>query len=131
MGRIAVPVLNSLPVILIVGTLFGFLAGIGVGGGSLLVLWLTVVLQMEPSAARSINLLFFLPSALIACAFRLRQKSLKIKPLFPAILAGCISAGVFSVISSQLDVLVLKKLFGIVLLFTGLRELFYRPRKAR
>ena len=123
--------LNSLPIILIVGTLFGFLAGLGVGGGSLLVLWLTVILQMDPAAARSINLLFFLPSALIACAFRLRQGNLKIKPLLPAILAGCISAGVFSVISSQLDVLVLKKLFGIVLLFTGLRELFYRPRKAR
>ena len=123
--------LNSLPIILIIGTLFGFLAGLGVGGGSLLVLWLTVILQMDPAAARSINLLFFLPSALIACAFRLRQGNLKIKPLLPAILAGCISAGVFSVISSQLDVLVLKKLFGIVLLFTGLRELFYRPRKAR
>ena len=123
--------LNSLLVILIVGTLFGFLAGLGVGGGSLLVLWLTVILQMDPAAARSINLLFFLPSALIACVFHLHQGTLKIKPLFPAILAGCISAGVFSVISSQLDVLVLKKLFGIVLLFTGLRELFYRPRKAR
>ena len=131
MGRDTVPVLNSLPIILIIGTLFGFLAGLGVGGGSLLVLWLTVILQMDPAAARSINLLFFLPSALIACAFRLRQGNLKIKPLLPAILAGCISAGVFSVISSQLDVLVLKKLFGIVLLFTGLRELFYRPRKAR
>ena len=113
------------------GTLFGFLAGIGVGGGSLLVLWLTVVLQMEHAAARSINLLFFLPSALIACAFRLRQGNLKIKPLLPAILTGCISAGIFSIISSMLDVLVLKKLFGVVLLFTGLRELFYRPRKAR
>lgn len=123
--------LNSLPIILIIGTLFGFLAGLGVGGGSLLVLWLTLILQMETAAARSINLLFFLPSALIACAFRLRQGNLKIKPLLPAILAGCISAGVFSVISSQLDVLVLKKLFGIVLLFTGLRELFYRPRNTR
>ena len=123
--------LNSLPVILIVGTLLGFLAGIGVGGGSLLVLWLTVVLQTEPSAARSINLLFFLPSALIACAFRLRQGKLKVKPLLPAILAGCISAGIFSVISTALDVPVLKKLFGVILLIAGLRELFYRPRKAR
>ena len=130
-GRYTIPVLTSLPVILIVGTLFGFLAGIGVGGGSLLVLWLTVVLQMDPSAARSINLIFFLPSALIACIFRLRQRTLEIRPLLPAILSGCIFAGIFSIISAMLDVLVLKKLFGIVLLITGLRELFYRPRKAR
>ena len=131
MGRDPIPVLNSLPVILIIGTLLGFLAGLGVGGGSLLVLWLTVVLHSDPAAARSINLLFFLPSALIACGFRIRQGNLKIKPLLPAILSGCISAAAFSAVSSALDVQILKKLFGAVLLFTGLRELFYRPRNAR
>ena len=36
--------LESLPVALIVGTLLGFLTGLGVGGGSLLILWLTLVL---------------------------------------------------------------------------------------
>ena len=58
--------LESLPVILVIGTVLGFLAGIGVGGGSLLVLWLTLVLGMEHPQARLINLLFFLPSAIVA-----------------------------------------------------------------
>jgi len=124
-------VLGSLPVILIIGTLLGFLSGLGVGGGSLLVLWLTLVLQMDPAAARGINLLFFLPSALVACGLRIRQGNLKVRPLLPAILAGCVSAAVFSAVSAALDVQVLKKLFGAVLLATGLRELFYRPRNAR
>jgi len=124
-------VLESLPVILIIGTLLGFLSGLGIGGGSLLILWLTIGLQMDPQAARGINLLFFLPSALIACVLRIRQGNLKVKPLLPAILAGCISAAVFSVVSTMLDVQILKKLFGAVLLITGLRELFYRPRNAR
>ena len=123
--------LESLPVILIIGTLLGFLSGLGIGGGSLLILWLTIGLQMDPQAARGINLLFFLPSALIACVLRIRQGNLKVKPLLPAILAGCISAAVFSVVSTMLDVQILKKLFGAVLLITGLRELFYRPRNAR
>ena len=123
--------LESLPVILIIGTVLGFLSGLGIGGGSLLILWLTVVLPADPLTARSINLLFFIPSALIACTLRIHQKDLEIKPLLPAILAGCISAAVFSAISTQLDIALLKKLFGAVLLITGLRELFYRPRNAR
>jgi len=123
--------LESLPVKLIVGTVLGFLSGLGIGGGSLLILWLTMVLDMDPATARSINLLFFIPSALVACALRIRQGTLKVKPLLPAIFAGCAAAALFSWISTVLDVGVLRKIFGLVLIAAGLRELFYRPRKAR
>jgi len=123
--------LESLPMTLIVGTILGFLSGLGIGGGSLLILWLTVVLQTDPLTARSMNLLFFIPSALVACFLRIRSGNLKIKPLLPAILSGCIAAALFSWISTALDVGILKKLFGAVLLITGVRELFYRPRNAR
>ncbi len=123
--------LESIPVILLVGSVLGFLAGIGVGGGSLLILWLTVVLDMPHPAARSINLLFFIPSALIASFFRWRQGTLEFKKILPAVIAGCIAAAIFSVVSRNMDTTLLKKLFGGLLLLTGLRELFYRPRKAK
>lgn len=123
--------LESVPVMVIVGTLLGFLSGLGIGGGSLLILWLTIVLGTDPLVARSINLLFFIPSALVACVLRIRQGNLKIKPLLPAVAAGCAAAAIFSWVSTVLDVGILKKLFGIVLLAAGLRELFYRPRKAK
>lgn len=123
--------LESVPVSIIVGTILGFLSGLGVGGGSLLILWLTLVLEMDPLSARSINLLFFLPAALISSAVRIKQGNLNLKSLLPAILSGCISAIIFSIISTILDVQVLKKLFGIILLAAGLRELLYRPRNAR
>ena len=123
--------LNSFPIALIVSTILGSLAGLGVGGGSLLILWLTIVLGTDPLVARSINLLFFIPSALVACVLRIRQGNLKIKPLLPAVAAGCAAAAIFSWVSTVLDVGILKKLFGIVLLAAGLRELFYRPRKAK
>ncbi|MBR4289179.1 MAG: sulfite exporter TauE/SafE family protein [Oscillospiraceae bacterium] len=121
--------LDSLPVILIVGTVLGFLSGLGIGGGSLLIIWLTVVLGTDPLVARSINLLFFIPSALVACGLRMRQGDLKVRPLLPAILAGCVAAAVFSWVSTILNVEVLKKLFGVVLLAAGLRELFYRRKE--
>ena len=123
--------LESLPVMLIVGTVLGFLSGLGIGGGSLLILWLTMVLHTDPLVARSINLLFFIPSALAACTLRIRQGNLRIKPLLPAMIAGCAAAAVFSWISTILDVQIMKKLFGVVLIAAGLRELLYRPRKAR
>ena len=94
----------------LMGTLLGFLSGLGTGGGSLLILWLTLVCEVSQSDARCINLLFFIPSAIIA---------------------GCCAAAACSWISTIVDTELLKKAFGVLLLATGFRELFYRPRKAK
>lgn len=109
----------------------GTLAGMGLGGGSLLILWLTAVQNMDPVTARGINLVFFLPAALIATLSRIRKGNLPIQKVMPAVWAGILFAILFSIISSWLDIDHLQKLFGILLLITGLRELFYRPRKAK
>lgn len=120
--------LNTLPFMLLAGSVLGFLSGIGVGGGSLLMLWLTLVLGMSHSIARSINLLFFIPSALIASVFRWRQGDLNLRRILPAVIAGCIAAALFSLLGKHLDTSLLKKAFGVLLLITGLRELFYKPK---
>jgi uncharacterized membrane protein YfcA len=109
----------------------GTLAGMGLGGGSLLILWLTAVQNMDPVTARGINLVFFLPAALIATLSRIRKGNLPIQKVMPAVWAGILFAILFSIISSRLDIDHLQKLFGILLLITGLRELFYRPQKAK
>lgn len=120
---------ESLPIILLIGTALGFLAGLGIGGGSLLVLWLNFVIGMDPIAVRGINLLFFIPSALIAICFRWKQGSMRWKKIIPAMVAGCIAAFLFSWLGSLFDITLLKKLFGFLLIFTGIKELLYRPRK--
>ncbi len=114
-----------------VAVILGFLAGLGVGGGSLLMLWLTIVVGMEYPQARIINLLFFLPSAFISTLFRRKQGSVQLKKILPAILAGCVAAAVFSFVGKRVETELLKKCFGGLLLFTGIRELFYRPRNAK
>jgi uncharacterized membrane protein YfcA len=114
-----------------VAAILGFLAGLGVGGGSLLMIWLTTVLHMQYADARIINLLFFLPAALISTLFHHKQGSVKLQKVLPAILCACIASGLFSIVSKQIDTTLLKKLFGGILIFTGLRELFYRPRYAK
>ena len=123
--------LESLPVALLLGLVLGILAGLGVGGGSLLMLWLTLILQITHTTARAINLMFFLAAAGGVCIFRLRKGSFHLKTILPAMVGGCIAAGVCSWIGTFIDQNLLRKIFGILLLFTGLRELFYRPRKAK
>ena len=118
--------LDGFPVAVVVGTILGFLAGLGIGGGSLLMLWLTMVLNMPYEDARGINLLFFLPCAFIACFFRWKQGAVSWKTVLPAILSGCISAAVVSILCRNLELHIIRKLFGGLLLITGLHEVRYK-----
>ena len=123
--------LNSYPVAILVGILLGILTGLGTGGGSLLVLWLTLVLQFPSEQAKVINLLFFLPSAIISTVLRWKRGGIPFqKILFPA-LAGCVGALLFATVGQKVNTELLQKLFGVLLIFTGLRELTYRERKAK
>lgn len=121
--------LESMPVAVAAGIILGFLSGLGIGGGSLLILWLTLVLDLPQETARAINLMFFIPSALITSLYRLKQGSLDVKRILPALTAGCAGAILFTILSGRIDPTLLRKPFGILLLLTGVRELFYRPRK--
>ena len=114
-----------------VGGILGFLGGLGIGGGSLLVLWLTLILGTDYSTARGINLLFFLPCAVCSLIFRSREQNVPYKKIIPAMVCGCIAAAVFSWLGRFWNIQLLQKLFGGILILTGMKELFYRPRKAR
>lgn len=120
--------LESLWISIPLATALGFLSGLGTGGGSLLILWLTVVLEMDPIQARNINLMFFIPSAVISILFRFKQKQVNITTLLPGIIAGCICAYIASSLSAKIELTMLKKLFGGLLIVTGLRELLYKKK---
>ena len=116
---------------LLIATALGFLAGMGVGGGSLLLLWLTQIVRMPQPQARILNLLFFLPAAIVSTLFRMKKKVIRPGITLPALLAGCAAAALFSILGKQLDIELMKKLLGGLLIAVGIREIFYRPRKAR
>jgi uncharacterized membrane protein YfcA len=123
--------LNSALGPIITGAALGFLSGLGVGGGSLLILWLTLIANMPQETARSINLMFFLPTALISSLFRWKKGTLQIKTILPAILGGVIAAVLFTWLSRYISSDALRMPFGVLLLATGMRELFYRPRNPK
>lgn len=131
MGRGEISMLNSSVIAIFVGILLGYLAGLGIGGGSLLILYLTLVLKMDTPSARAINLMFFITAAGSVSLFRWKKGTLDIKTILPAVISGCLTAALFSFLSNVIDRTLAQKLFGGLLLITGLRELFYRPRKAK
>jgi uncharacterized membrane protein YfcA len=112
-----------------IGTVLGFLSGLGIGGGSLLILWLTLITGMEQSEARTVNLLFFLPAAVVACYYRRKQGTLDFRKIVPAIVAGCMGAVLGTTLGRNLEASLLQKGFGILLLATGLREILWKPKK--
>lgn len=116
---------------ILISSILGFLAGIGTGGGSLLILWLTLVRGTSPEQTRTINLLFFLPSAVIATLINIRKDRVVIKKIIPAVIAGCIAAAAASALGKNMDTEILKKLFGGLLIFAGLREITYKRKNQR
>lgn len=123
--------LGSVPVAISVGIVLGFLSGLGIGGGSLLMVWLTAVLSWSIQDARAVNLLFFLPSAIIACIIRYKKGMLNWKTVLPAIISGCLFAVAGNAVSNWINTITLQKLFGVLLILAGTKEIFYRERKAR
>lgn len=123
--------LDSFPIAVIAGLILGYMAGLGIGGGSLLILWLTLVLGMESTLARSINLMFFIGAAGAVSIFRWKKGALNLKRILPAIVSGAVSAAAFSLLSLRLDVEKFRFLFGFLLLAIGIREVLYRPAKLR
>ena len=86
---------------------------------------------MDTPSARAINLMFFITAAGSVSLFRWKKGTLDIKTILPAVISGCLTAALFSYLSNVIDRTLAQKLFGGLLLITGLRELFYRPRKAK
>ena len=115
---------------LLLSAVLGLLSGLGVGGGSLLILWLTLVCKIDYPVAKYMNLLFFLPPAFISVATHFVRKKLRIGQILPAAVSGCIAAAVFTLLSSSWDTGILRKLFGVLLLITALRELRYKKQQS-
>lgn len=121
---------NSLPVSIAIGMIVGFLSGLGIGGGSLLMLWLTLMAGMPHDTARMINLMFFIPSALSASLLRLFRKDRPDwKAVVPAALTGCLAAVLCSGLRQRIDTALLQKAFGLLLIAAGTREITWKDKK--
>lgn len=108
----------------IVGFLTGILASMGLGGGFILVVWLTIFEDMPQRAAQGVNLLFFLPIAFISLIFHLKNHLVNKAMVKKTALGGLLGAVIGTYGAQLIDNGLLRKLFALFLLAFGLRELF-------
>ena len=107
----------------------GIISVWGVGGGTLLLLVMTLFLGVEQRAAQGINLLFFLPTALSALICHARQGYLD-KPTRKAAIPFAVPAALLGAwIATAVDVELLRKPFGIYLLLSGISLILPRRQK--
>lgn len=105
----------------------GIISAWGVGGGTLLLLVMTLFLGVDQRTAQGINLLFFLPTAAGALSCHLRGGYLDKPTLKRAVPAAVLAAAAGAWLATALDVDLLRKPFGAYLLLSGLSLLW--PRK--
>lgn len=123
--------LNSPVICAVAGLLCGIISAFGIGGGSVLMVWMTAVAMLDQRAAQGINLLYFLPTSISALIFHIKNKMVCWYAVIPAALFGCLTAGLSAWLSSSLDVQLLRKLFGGFLLVVGCLEFFKKKDQNR
>ena len=99
----------------------------GVGGGTLLLLVMTLFLGVDQRTAQGINLLFFLPTAASALICHARAGYLDRPTLKNAVPAAVLAALLAAWLATAVDVELLRKPFGVYLLLSGAGLLW--PRK--
>ena len=107
----------------------GFLSALGLGGGGVLVLYLTLVLGLDQAKVGGINLLFFLPAALVAVCIHLRQGRIDWRTALRCLPFGVAAALLGSWLAAFLDSAWLSKGFAVLILVMGVRELMGKKRE--
>ncbi len=105
------------------------LAGTGIGGGGLYVIWLTAVKGLAQSEAQCINLLFFLCAAASALPFHLKNRTLPLKIIVPCAAVGTVGTVLGGMLRNLLDGDTLRTLFGILLILAGIRSFLVKNRQ--
>lgn len=108
---------------ILIGAATGVISGFGIGGGSLLVLYLTAVGGVSQHTAGGINLLYFIGCAPAALVGHIRNRAIEWKAVLWCSLAGVATAIPASLLATNLDTDWLRRLFGVVLLYIGVKEL--------
>ena len=116
-----------LPLLVGVGT--GILSAWGVGGGTLLLLIMTLFLGVEQRTAQGINLLYFLPTAGAGLLFHRKAGMLDKQALRQAVPWGLATAALGAWAATVMDTELLRRPFGVYLLVTGVMLLVKRPEK--
>ncbi len=104
--------------------LIAVLSGMGLGGGGLLVIYLTLIEGTAQMVAQGANLSFFIVSAAASTLFSLKQKKIVWRTSLLMSVFGIIGSLLGTVLAGAVSPELLKKVFGGMLVITGIIGVF-------
>ena len=107
-----------------IGIISGIASGMGMGGGTILIFLLTFVCNIEQHIAQATNLIFFVPTSIIAIIVNIKNKNIDIKLGIYTAIFGILGAIIGANIAIYTDVNKLRKLFGVFLIIIVLHEIY-------
>lgn len=107
----------------VAGIVSGVVAGMGMGGGTLLIPILTIFFEVEQASAQGINLLAFLPCAVVSLVIHFKNHLVSIKKGIPFIIGGVLCSVLGSLLATKISSDLLQLLFGIFLLIIGIIQI--------
>ena len=107
-----------------IGVISGIVSGMGMGGGTILIFLLTFVCNIEQHIAQATNLIFFVPTSIIAIIVNIKNKNIDIKLGIYTAIFGILGAIIGANIAIYTDVNKLRKLFGVFLIIIVLHEIY-------
>lgn len=108
----------------IIGIVSGMVAALGMGGGTILILLLGIFTSLEQHIIQGSNLIFFIPTSIVAIIMNIKNKTINYKNAFVIIISGIIGAVVGAKISFKIENQSLRKYFGIFLLGIAIFEIY-------
>lgn len=109
---------------IVTGILSGIISGIGMGGGTILIVLLVYALGTTQHIAQASNLIFFIPTAIISVIINKKQKLLDLKTGIIVGISGIIGAIIGALISKNINDNFLRKIFGIFLAIIVIHEIY-------
>lgn len=106
------------------GIISGTVSGTGMGGGTILILILSVFMGIDQHIAQATNLVFFVPTSITAIITTIKDKLINWRIGVPVAIAGVIGAIFGARISVKMDVNHLKKYFGVFLILITIYEIY-------
>lgn len=107
------------------------ISAMGLGGGGVLILYLTLIRDMPQLEAQGINLLFFIPCSITAVFVYAKRKVLQLKLILPMILGGLLGVAAGSFLLYKINTKYITILFACFLIAVGGSTLFTKTKKAQ
>lgn len=106
------------------GIISGMFTGTGMGGGTVLILLLSSLSNLNQHLAQAINLVFFILTTISAIIVNIKGKLIDFKLGFKIIIFGVIGAAIGSKVAMNINSKNLRKYFGIFLAIIAIFEIY-------